>query len=597
MSGIFSKRNSALLLLIIAVAASLSIVSYNYSAHTSEQIEEIAVHDIRSNAEIQVHDLSNSLANKLADVTNNLNIIAKSPSVRQADFESARTMIDNAELASEDIVDFYMWLDKDGRIVWISNINQTTYEQYRGFDLSYRSYFIHPRDTLQAYYSSVTDSNDRILRLYISYPIIILDEGDSFAGVVVAGVRTSVLGEFLEGQISPQLQSQVGLLDNRGIILYSKDTPYTGKNVFGVRYQSFLSSLDPESVNSINSGFKAALHSETGSKDTAIGDTRVTFAYQPVILEGQQFGVLYIFAPHGQATAAAALIDQQENLTMLMIIGIAASASGIIFVIFLWNKRLQQTVDTRTAELRKANEQLKAHDRMQQEFINIAAHELRTPVQPILGMTEMLESEMPDKSDDIKMIARNARRLQRLTEDILDVAKIESKSLKLKKTTFEFGEVTINLLNDYGRHKIVNGDVRFQYEPKEEVAIEADKDRITQVVSNLLDNALKFTKKKGTITITTEKQQDGQLTVRVADEGPGIDPEIFPRLFTKFVSRSQKGTGLGLFISKSIVEAHGGKIWAENNSDGKGASFYFTLPLSSDQASKIEGEKTGKTLS
>src|ERR671923_129362 len=379
MNGIFSKRNSALLLLIIAIAASLSIVSYNYSAHTSEQIEEIAVHEIRSNAEIQVHDLSNSLANKLADVTNNLNIIAKSPSVRQADFESARTMIDNAELASEDI-------------------------------------------------------------------------------------------------------------------LYFKDTLYTGKNVFGVRYQSFLSSLDPESVNSINSGFKAALHSEAGLKDTAIGDTKVTFAYQPVILEGQQFGVLYIFAPHGQATAAAALIDQQENLTMLMIIGIAASASGIIFVIFLWNKRLQQTVDTRTEELRKANEQLKAHDRMQQEFINIAAHELRTPVQPILGMTEMLESEMPDKSDDIKMIARNARRLQRLTEDILDVAKIESKSLKLKKTTFEIGEVMINLLNDYERHKIVNGDVRFRYEPKEEeVTIEADKDRITQVVSNLLDNALKFT--------------------------------------------------------------------------------------------------------
>ncbi len=264
LKGVFSKRNSVLLLLIVAIAASLSIISYRYSIYTSEQIAEIAVQEIRSNAEIQAHDLSNSLTNKLADVTNNLRIIAKAPAVRQADFESGKVMINDAQLASGDIVDFYMWLDRQGKVVWISNINQTTYDQYRGFDLSYRSYFIHPRDTLQAYYSSVTDSNDRVLRLYISYPIMDANDG-SFMGIVVAGVKTDVVGQFLESQISTKLQSQVGLLDNRGIILYSKNTSYVGKNVFGIRFQSFLSSLDAGSVNSINGGFKAALHGETGS--------------------------------------------------------------------------------------------------------------------------------------------------------------------------------------------------------------------------------------------------------------------------------------------------------------------------------------------
>ena len=324
MKNIFSKRNSAVFLLIIAIVASLSIVSSRYYANTSEQIEKIAVQEARSNAEIQAHHLSNSLANKLADVTNNLQIISRAPAVQENDFEKAKKIIDDAEEASSDIADFYMWLDR------LSNINQTAYDQYRDFDLSYRSYFMHSRDNLQTYYSSVTDSNDRVLRLYISYPILDekmqLDTGNgaddesSFMGAIVAGVRTEVLGKFLEGEISPKLEGQVGLLDNRGIILYSKDTPYLGKNVFGVRFQSFLSSLGAESVDSFNGGFKAVLQGETGSRDTAMNDSRVTFAYQPVTLEGKQFGALYIVAPHGQASAAAALIDQQRNMTTLTIL-------------------------------------------------------------------------------------------------------------------------------------------------------------------------------------------------------------------------------------------------------------------------------------
>ncbi|MGI0020304.1 MAG: sensor histidine kinase [Nitrososphaera sp.] len=568
--------------MIIAIVASLSAISSSYSASTSEQIEKIAVQETRSNAEIQAHHLSNSLANKLADVTNNLQIISKAPAVQENDFERAKKIFNNAETASSDIADFYMWLDREGRIVWISNINQTAYDQYRGFDLSYRSYFMHSRDTLQTYYSSVTDSNDRVLRLYISYPILDekLQQGTggkandgAFMGVVVAGVRTEVLGKFLEGEISPKLEGQVGLLDNRGIILYSKDTPYLGKNVFGVRFQSFLSSLDAESVDSFNSGFKAALQGETGSRDTTMNNSRVTFAYQPVTLEEKQFGALYILAPHGQASAAAALIDQQRNLTTLTILAMAAAALGILFLIFSWNKRLEQTVSARTAELREANLQLEARDKMQQEFINVAAHELRTPVLPIILGAEDLAETLPDNSI-VQIILRNARRITKLTNDILDASRIESNSLRIDKKRFNLKDLIADVIDDYGKQ--VSSDSReIEYEVQD-MEVEADATRITQVLSNLLGNSLKFTK-KGRITITARK--DGsQVVVAVRDTGTGIDPDIIPRLFTKFSTKSDSGTGLGLFISKSIVEAHGGRIWAENNPDGKGATFAFSLP-------------------
>lgn len=584
LKNIFSKRNSAVFLLIIAIVASLSIVSSRYYANTSEQIEKIAVQETRSNAEIQVHHLSNSLANKLADVTNNLQIISRAPAVQEDDFERAKKIIDNAEAASSDIADFYMWLDRQGRIVWISNINQTAYDQYKGFDLSYRSYFKHSRDTLQTYYSSVTDSNDRVLRLYISYPIldeklqqgtggIVDDDGGGFMGVIVAGVRTEVLGKFLEGEISPKLEGQVGLLDNKGIILYSKDTPYLGKNVFGVRFQSFLSSLGAESVDSFNGGFKAVLQGETGSRDTAMNNSRVTFAYQPVTLEEKQFGALYIVAPHGQASAAAALIDQQRNLTTLTILAMAAAASGILFLIFSWNKRLEQTVSARTAELREANLQLEARDRMQQEFINVAAHELRTPVLPIILGAEDLAETLPDNSI-VQIILRNARRITKLTNDILDASRIESNSLKIGKKRFNLKDLIANVIDDYGK-QVSSDSVEIAYEGQD-IEVEADATRITQVLSNLLGNSLKFTK-KGRITITASK--DGsQVLVTVCDTGAGIDPDILPRLFTKFSTKSDSGTGLGLFISKSIVEAHGGRIWAENNPDGNGATFSFSLP-------------------
>ena len=237
-------------------------------------------------------------------------------------------------------------------------------------------------------------------------------------------------------------------------------------------------------------------------------------------------------------------------------------------------------------------EKLKQVDLLKTEFIDIAAHELRTPIQSIIGYCEMLE-EFPDKKKDFLIpIKRNAERLYKLTQDILDIEKIESRNLKLEKTTFDMNEKINNVIRDLIPKKNLNyntknqQNVKFIFQPtKEPIMVFADKQRIYQVISNLVKNAFKFIPlNDGKIEIILEKIREGNekefVSVKIRDNGIGIDSQILPRLFQKFTTKPESGgTGLGLYISKSIVEAHGGNIWTENNSDGKGATFRFTFPI------------------
>ena len=253
----------------------------------------------------------------------------------------------------------------------------------------------------------------------------------------------------------------------------------------------------------------------------------------------------------------------------------------------LWAQtELYRQLKESNQQIALANEQLKIHDRMQKQFINVAAHELKTPTQGILGFSDLLK-RYPEKRDEItEAICRNATRLQRLINDILDVTKIESQNLRLSKEQLNLNSLISSAVQDHGgkvnevSKSIVKILLSFEQETnnnKNPIFVEADKFRLTQVISNLLSNAVKFTQ-KGHITISTERT-DSDAIVRVKDTGSGIDPDIYPRLFSKFASKSYQGTGLGLFISKSIVEAHGGKIWVENNKNENGVTFIFTLPL------------------
>jgi signal transduction histidine kinase len=246
--------------------------------------------------------------------------------------------------------------------------------------------------------------------------------------------------------------------------------------------------------------------------------------------------------------------------------------------------------------LRLANIKLENNDKAMKEFINIAAHELRTPIQPILGLSEMLPDARNDPQQHgkfVEIIVRNAHKLENLAEDILDVTRIESGRLQLSMEMIDLYELVDSVVHDFQKFLPADGKVIMNYQKLNDgrndeedhgvshLAIVGDPARIAQVLSNLLRNALKFTN-EGTISVRVGKNDSpcySEAVVYISDSGQGIDPEVMYKLFEKFVSKSVKGTGLGLFISKSIVEAHGGKIWGENNKDGNGATFTFTLPL------------------
>jgi two-component system, OmpR family, sensor histidine kinase VicK len=235
----------------------------------------------------------------------------------------------------------------------------------------------------------------------------------------------------------------------------------------------------------------------------------------------------------------------------------------------LWNERM-------------LNEQLKLHDRMQKEFINIASHEMKTPTQAILGMSGLLQY-YPEKKDElIEIIRRNAKRLQTLTSDILDVTRIESQTLQLEKEQFNIYELLSDVNKDYTeRIKSDNKNIELLYDQQNinhPIMVEADKGRINQVLSNLLNNALKFTDEGQIVVDAYENNNKKEIIISIIDTGSGINKDIFTKLFSKFATKSSQGTGLGLFISKSIIEAHGGKIWAKNNKD-RGSTFMFTLPI------------------
>ncbi|HET8792203.1 MAG TPA: CHASE3 domain-containing protein [Nitrososphaeraceae archaeon] len=312
-----------------------------------------------------------------------------------------------------------------------------------------------------------------------------------------------------------------------------------------------------------------------------------------------------------QSNTDQSVIDGQ-NLLTIYIIGIAVSSVVTTIAIILTysqlnlkhiqiTEMLQKEINKKTRQLKqsniylkKSNEDLEKNDAMQKEFINIAAHELRTPVQSIVGYLEMVKNFPENFKKYLEPLERNSERLYRLTEDILDIARIESNNFKLNKEKFDIGQLLSETADEFiTKNQIINkeknNEIQLLYpdeynqnnlDTKSEFLVYADKNRIQQVVLNLLSNASKFTN-DGKIVIKINKEYENQIKVSIQDNGKGIDEEILPTLFTKFNTKSEAGTGLGLYLSKNIINSHGGSIRGYNNLDGKpGATFEFTIPIS-----------------
>jgi signal transduction histidine kinase len=592
--------------MIAIIGIGLSILSYQYSSFTANEIANISSQDVRSNARIEVYQLSRILVRSMESISNNLQGLSNSITLLDIKNDDVQRLFDSAQTSTKDLTNGYYMFDMNGEIISKTS-NNSIEASYYGIQANSSDIFLSPNTRNTTYYNSIIDVNNQFPLLFISYPVLkdnvtINDSAyrsnvSNFEGIVFTTIDLSKLGDFLQKELSPEFASNVGLIDKNGVILYSQNRNVVGKNYLTPEFQDLI---PPEIKDIYNNILTTSLTGGSGLRDISFNDNMTTIAYQPITLDGEFLWSLYISTPHSLASNVGYLINQQANFSTIVIIVVGSMAFGIAFLILSWNKRLEGAVESRTVQLKKTNEsltesnsllasankQLEIHDNMQKEFINVAAHELRTPIMPILGEAELIENDISENEfasvskEQISSIIRNAKRLDRLAADILDVTNIEGKSLKLNKSAFDINEILSELVTEYSR-QIENDQskgkrLKIQYDPIH-VRIFADRYRITQVISNIINNAIKFTE-QGSITIEGTMNSD-ELRIKITDTGKGIDKEIVNRLFDKFVSRSEQGTGLGLFISKNIMKSHGGTITGFNNENGTGATFVFTLPL------------------
>ena len=464
-------------------------------------------------------------------------------------------------------------------------------------DLSFRKYVQDLRKTLNPVFSEGFTGIDNVLRIALAVPILNTTDGE-YIGFV--GVKIPTESFFsLYGNIH-DINSQFLVVYDKGakILAVGADRDLLGRNYFGEQVQNFTNH------NAILTNLtQHLLHGMSGYGIYDYGKGERITTYVPISIEGKPRYFIQIVTPTSTIYSEINNVLFGEKFKMFSLIAGTVSAITILIMFLIkWNSILNNEVRKRTKELQEtnkklvssnqeiafANEELKINDRMQKEFINIASHEIKTPVQAILTFSQLLPIYPERQTEFTQAIHRNSLRLQRLSNDILNVAKIESGGLSLNKEIFDLNKHISNIIDDY-RSLITNDKfkVKLYYTPfQEPILIDADKERISEVVSNLLSNAIKFTK-EGEIFVSVEKKENildntTFALVTVRDTGEGVDNDILPNLFSKFVTKSFEGLGLGLYISKNIVESHGGKIWMinNNNNDGdRGSIFYFKLPL------------------
>ena len=631
----------------IALLIIVSISTYQFFIDNSKKIDNIAVQNIIGNSKLEVEELAISLSNKIATVTANLEIIRDAPSIHMH-LPNAKSLLYSGQKTTNNLTEFYAWLNKDGKIVWVTLFdNKTLYDKNADFNLANREHFEIVKSTLNPHITPVIKSITGSNTIFISYPILgnqtenntsdIIQRNENkntnniqllaqqekiqqqeqkqniretktnsdkiLDGTILTGINTTSMIKLLENQVSPKNRSAINLIDKKGLIITTSNPEFNGLIINSERYNQTLDKFyDEQNQETIFKAFHKILLGKSGSAgiiNDRFGNSSI-LAYTPVITNGQILFYVVLTSPYEFANEVDNLILQQQNFAMGSIIIMGIIALLVAIILGLFNKNLRKIVEEQTTSLKnaiisleKSNEQLKKHDKMQQEFLNITAHELRTPTQSIIGYVEMIKSFPERTSIYLQPIERNTQRLYRLIQDILDITKIESGNLKLKNTTFDMNEKINNVIRDLTPKKKVNNDntnqsVKFIFQPtKEPIRVFADKERIYQVISNLIKNALKFLPSTdGKIEITLEKVKEINynkkefVSVKIKDNGKGIDEEVLPRLFEKFASKTELGgTGLGLYLSKNIVDAHGGQIWGRNNNNGIGAEFGFTIPL------------------
>jgi signal transduction histidine kinase len=609
----------------------LAILFYFTYSEIERSAKDVALGEIQNVSMTQTHDSGKIIENALMDIVTNLKTIANSPTLQQyKDINDMVLLMNAGQSSTQQITDYYRIIDKNGKIIAASNLldNHQQYNKSNDQNFNNRSHFIIPKEINKVYISNLINSINKIPRFSISMPILINEvyknevinrtfssdttnneyipinntlDKTIFNGIIEASIKINKLDNLLELSILSSEQNEITLLDREGTIMFTANKDLLGGNFFSDKVQSLMfNSLPLKELENINKLVNDALNGKSGIYNLNTTSQTSTFSSRPISLDGDQFMTLLINKPYNLDTEVIYFLNLQRNFSTIAILIIVFVSSILGYFLFTWNKRLQIKVNNQTIklnqnikQLRKTNEQLHQNDKMQKEFINITAHELRTPIQSIMGYTEMMKSFPEKTANYVQPIERNAQRLYKLIQDILDITKIESRNFVLKKTQFDLQEKINTVINDLTTAKKLDGinqNVKFIFHPNESFKVFADKERIYQVISNLIRNAAKFTHgDQAKIEIILEKvkkekkEEDEWISVQIRDNGTGIDQEILPRLFSKFTTTSEfGGTGLGLYISKKIIEAHGGTIRGYNNNlngEKKGATFEFILPL------------------
>jgi len=614
---------------IILLAVILAILFYFTYSEIERSAKAVALGEIQNVSMTQTHDSGKIIENALMDIVTNLKTLVNSPSVQQSkDLKDIALLMNAGQFSTQQMTDYYRIMDKNGKILATSNVLDNHQQNNKSIDQDFnnRTYFTILKDTNKLYISNLMNSINNVPRFSISLPILINDVSKNdginrtfsfnntnnefiptingfkkiFNGIIEASVRIDKLEKLLELTMLSSEQNEVTLLDRNEMVMFNAKKDLIGKNFFSDTVQSsILNPLPLKELENVNKFVKNALNGKSGIYNLNTTSQTSTFSARPISLEGDQFMTLLINKPYNIDAEVIYFLNLQRNFSTITILIIVFVSSILGYFLFTWNKRLQTKVNNQTIklnqnikQLKEANKQLKVHDKLQKEFLNITAHELRTPIQSIMGYAEMIKSFPEKTSAYLQPIERNAQRLYKLIQDILDITKIESGNLVLNKTQFDLQEKINNVLKDLKTAKKIDGinqDVQIIVHPSDSFKVFADKERIYQVISNLIRNATRFTsgnEAKIEIILSKvkkDKEDNEWISVKIRDNGTGIDPEILPRLFSKFTTKSEfGGTGLGLYISKKIIEAHNGTIIGYNNNlNGKikGATFEFILPL------------------
>ena len=605
-SSIFGNTKKVLLFSIVIIIT----ISYGLFFYLQDNIENNLGNQLFEQQEkLQIEStlaLSRHIGSDLDSIMARLQMLANSDLLQQGDFSSNKT-VDLLEKTYTQIstvtpVSRLLLLNADN----IATINIISPEGLRetfvGVNFSSFNWVQETKATETPVFSNAYQGiRTNEYRIAVTYPIINTETGE-YLGLVATPIPTIPFFRYY-GNIYDINSQYVAALDRDSVHLIHPVESFIGEPFFGNHTQETVG--QNKILNNLITTVMA------GGADSAVYEfnagERLTTGL-PIFVQGKPQYFIFVITP--TATFYSEINDivlMQRIQTFALLAGTTAAIIVLIFFLIKWNSNLNREVKRRTTELNEsnkqlvqANEQLKVHEKMQREFVNVAAHELRTPVQPILGLSSVLLSKIKDSEQHylVDVIFRNAKRLGQLTENVLDVTRIESQLFRLKRERFNLNDVIVDCVNDMTVNKnYFHGgskkDVKISYQrQKDSFEVEADKARIIQVISNILSNAIKFSPQHGgTISISLEKEIDGdddddddgkanRVIVSIKDNGPGIDSELFPKLFSRFTSKSFSGTGLGLFISKNIIEAHGGRIWAQNNHDGeKGATFSFSLLL------------------